>query len=162
MKKLIVTLAIALAVLVAFTGGVFASSNWVVFEGEEDVEQTSNDIDEIMTILEQLNADKISAEEALAQLEEEYDGQAYEDLIDKIDELHGVIDERDTMLDERNATIDRLNAEIDRLQAELDSADGDSEYIDHLEEELQKANEQVKALKEGTGNAVEKAREYVE
>lgn len=161
MKKLITITAVTLGVLLAFGTGVYAANNWMNFEGEENVNQTSSDIDEIMDILEQLNKDKISAEEALEQLEDEYDGKNYEDLVNKIDELHGVIDERNTMLDEKDTQIDELNAEIDNLQAELDNA-GDQEYIDHLEAELEKANQKVEALKNESNEAVEKAREYAE
>src|SRR5699024_8696204 len=52
-----------------FAGGVFASQ-WLSFTGDNTIQQSQNDVDEIMQILRDVNQDKLSAEDALAKLQE--------------------------------------------------------------------------------------------
>ena len=67
MKKLLLTLgAIALAILI-FTGGMYASQ-LLTFTGTEQAEQTNNNSSEMLQIIKDLSADKITAEEAVEQL----------------------------------------------------------------------------------------------
>lgn len=54
----------------AFAAGVYAHSNgWLTFTGDAAIEESSGHVDEIMSILRQVNADKLTAEEALAELQ---------------------------------------------------------------------------------------------
>lgn len=71
MKKKLIGITVAVALFLAsFTAGVYAAnSEWLRFTGDELIEQSDGHVDEIMTILRQVNADKITAEEALAELE---------------------------------------------------------------------------------------------
>lgn len=70
-KKLIgIIAAVAALFLASFTAGVYAAkTEWVSFTGDVLIEQSDGHVEEIMTILRQVNADKITAEEALAELE---------------------------------------------------------------------------------------------
>ena len=71
MKKKLFSIIAAVALLLAsFTAGVYAAkTDWLWFTGDILIEQSDEHVEEIMTILRQVNADKITAEEALAELE---------------------------------------------------------------------------------------------
>ena len=71
MKKIKLPVAIIGSLLLlslVFGAGVYASQ-WLSFTGDEQVEQSKNDVDEIMQILRDVNADKLTAEQALAELQ---------------------------------------------------------------------------------------------
>src|SRR5690625_1389083 len=69
-KKLIGIIAAAALILASFTAGVYAAkADWLWFTGDVLIEQSDGHVEEIMTILRQVNTDKITAEEALAELE---------------------------------------------------------------------------------------------
>lgn len=70
MKKVLTAITLTALLIGAFATGVYASANgWLTFTGDEKVERSKTDVDEIMRILRQVNEDKLSAEEALAELE---------------------------------------------------------------------------------------------
>src|SRR5699024_12214387 len=66
MKKKLFSIIAAVALLLAsFTAGVYAAkTDWLWFTGDVLIEQSDEHVEEIMTILRQVNADKITAEEA--------------------------------------------------------------------------------------------------
>lgn len=145
MKKTTLTITIVLTILLTFGTGVYAAK-WLNFEGDNQVTETSAHIDEILDILERVNADKITAEEALEELENSND-ERYQDLINKIDELHQVISEKDRIIIE--------------LQEELQQAKSDKQYIKHLESELKRANKKVEQLHDKSSKALEQAKKIV-
>lgn len=150
MKKKLIVIIGALALLIGgFAAGTYAAkAGWLTFTGDKNIAETTDHTDEIMEILRQVNADKISAEEALAELE----ALNPPGLVRQIKELKGEVAE--------------LKAEIERLKTELAQAVTDNaasdEYIAHLEAELQRANTKVVELNGKTTEAVEEAREILE
>ena len=68
MKKRIVGLSLALWLLFAVGAGA-AVGYWINFKGDDQITQSSDDLDEIMQILRDTHAGKLSAEKALKELE---------------------------------------------------------------------------------------------
>ncbi|MDN6193657.1 MAG: hypothetical protein L0I88_01310 [Alkalibacterium sp.] len=136
MKKLTLTIASLIAAALIFTGGVYASQ-WLNFTGDEQIEQSDSNVEEIMQILRNVNEGKITAEEANAQLE------------DRIAELE---DMNPSGLAKQNK---ELREQVKQLEAQVGES---SEYVTHLEEELQRANESVQGHHQTTQQAVEEAR----
>src|SRR5699024_4373471 len=69
-KKVIGFITVIVLVLGAFATGVYAAkTDWPSFTGDKKVTESSNHVDEIMEILRQVNEDKLTAEQALAELE---------------------------------------------------------------------------------------------
>lgn len=141
-RKLIAIIGAVALLIGGFAAGTYAAkSGWLSFTGDTQITQSSDHTDEIMDILRQVNADKISAEDALAELE----AMNPPGLVRKIKELE--------------AEIERLETEL--AQAVTDNA-ANEEYITHLEAELQRANAKVAELNGKTTEAVEEAREILE
>src|SRR5699024_8141087 len=69
MKKLLLTLTGIIAAAFIFAGGVFASQ-CLSFTGDNTIQQSQNDVDEILQMLIYVNQDKFSVEDALAKLQE--------------------------------------------------------------------------------------------
>lgn len=136
MKKLTLTIASLIAAAFIFAGGVYAAQ-WLSFTGDEQIEQSDNNVDEIMQILRNVNEGKITAEEANAQLEA------------RISELE---DMNPSGLAKQNK---ELREQISALEEQIA---GHDEYVTHLEEELQRANESVQSHSDKTQQAVEEAR----
>lgn len=72
MKKTLLTVTAALTLLLfGAVGGVYASNQgWFNFTGDDNIEQADADVDEIMDILRNVNSDKITAEQALKELQD--------------------------------------------------------------------------------------------
>lgn len=169
-KKAIGFITVLVLVLGTFATGVYAAkTDWLSFTGDSQVQESSGHVDEIMSILRQVNADKISAEEALAEIGEvDLDGlerrikDLERELADKVREVadkQREIADKQREVDEKNGIINDKNKVIegkDRVINEL------NEYISHLESELRRANEAVDDYINKTGDAVIEAREYVE
>lgn len=167
-KKIGITLAAVVLVMTVFGAGAYAASTWMSFTGDDKVDKTTDNIDEIMDILRQVNEDKMTAEEALTKLE----AMNPPGLVKKIKELERQladktgevadkqkeIENKQREIDEKNRQIDEKDSVIDRLQSEKESADA---YVKHLEEELERANTKVDGLNSKATNAVEEAREIV-
>lgn len=138
MKKKLITIGVALLLLIGgFAIGTQAST-WLTYTG--DGEQIESDVDEIMDILRQVNEDKLTAEEALAELE----AMNPPGLVKKIKKLEEEIEQ----LKSENANLATTNA---ALEAE----------ISHLEAELKKANEEVDNISNKTTDALNEARELI-
>lgn len=143
MKKLFIgTLSLIVAAII-FTGGVYASQ-WLNFTGDEAIETSDSNVEEIMQILRSVNEGKLSAEEAVSTLELRV--QELEDM-----NPSGLAKQNKELRDQVAA----LEGQISELQAQIDSND---EYVQHLEEELTRANEAVSAHEGKTQKAVEEAR----
>src|SRR5699024_2308357 len=184
MKKLLLTLTGIIAAAFIFAGGVFASQ-WLSFTGDNTIQQSQNDVDEIMQILRDVNQDKLSAEDALAKLQELNPEQLVEEieqlktelankrqelenkqkeLADKDSQIQEKIEEGNRKVAEKQAELDRVAQErdtnkqrVDELQQQINEND---QYVKHLEQELTRANEQAQVIGNKTTEAVEEARTY--
>ena len=140
MKKLIIGFTSVMVAVILFTGGIFASQ-WLSFTGGDTLDQANNDVEEIMEILRDTYEGKISAEQALADLEELNPP----GLVKQIKELKEEIEQ----LKQANAVLT-----TDLAQA--------NDYISHLESELTEANNAVESHSNVITEAVEEARTYSE
>lgn len=169
-----------IAAVIIFTGGVYASQ-WLSFTGDEQMQQSDNNVEEIMQILRDTHSGKLSAESALAELEElnpkglaklnKEQREKIEQLNNEIDNKNAAYDELQRERDEIAVVRDNAIAERDNLQAEYDTLNNGytaiqeeltqaNEYIEHLEAELSRANEAVANHAQSTNTAVEEARTY--
>ena len=180
MKKILTMLTGLIVAAVLFGAGIYASS-WINFEGDSQIEESTEDVDEILNILQRVHEGKITAEEAVEQLEERVQeledmnpsglAKQNKELREQVKGLEsdlnqalidlGIANTNNASLqgqiDELNNTITSLNAQIDTLEQQLTSSD---EYVSHLEKELERANLKVSELNTHTSNALEQAREY--
>ena len=147
MKRILIGITTFIGALLIFTGGVYASQ-WLNFTGDEQITQSDDHLDEIMDILRQVNDDKLTAEDALAELE----AMNPPGLVKQIKELEDLVAQLE-------GTIELRDNEIVGLEEALSNA-GDPEYISHLEEELMRANNAVEQHNATTSEAVEEARNY--
>lgn len=133
-----------IAGLLLFATGAYASNQgWLNFTGDEQVQQSENNVNEIMEILRNVHKGKLNAEQALAELE----ALNPKGLVKKI-----------KALEEEKAN---LQAKIVKLEGALANAPEDqSEYVTHLEKELGRANQLVEQLKSETDKALEEAKSY--
>lgn len=179
MKKIKVSVLVVAVASLFFIGGAFAASQgWLSFTGDNAVENSKSDVDEIMSILEEVHTGKVSAEEALAELEA-LNPKGLVKKIKALEEENGKLVKENTDLAKKNTemakentdlrasnsnltnTITELENRIAQLEEALANAPEDqSEYVAHLEAELQRANETVEELSSKTKSAVEKARTY--
>ena len=140
MKKLLIGFTSVMVAVILFTGGIFASQ-WLSFTGGDTLDQANNDVEEIMEILRDTYEGKISAEQALADLEELNPP----GLVKQIKELKEEIEQHK----QDNAVLT-----TDLAQA--------NDYISHLESELTEANNAVESHSNVITEAVEEARTYSE
>ena len=187
MKKIKLPVAIIGSLLLlslVFGAGVYASQ-WLSFTGDNQIEQSENDVDEIMEILRNVNDDKLTAEQALAELQKldphglkqknEQLNNEVANLRDQLEqkqvEIEQKIAEIQEKIDEGNRKVAEKQAELDRVAQERDSnkqradqlqqqIDENSNYVAHLEQELQRANEKAQSVSNKTTEAVEEARTY--
>lgn len=179
MKKIITGILTVFMASLFFIGGVYAANQgWLSFTGDNAVENSKSDVDEIMAILEEVHAGKVSAEEALAELEA-LNPKGLVKKIKVLEEENGKLVKENTDLAKKNTelakentdlrasssnyvnTIAGLESRIAQLEEALANAPEDqSEYVAHLEAELHRANEKVEELSSKTKSAVEKARTY--
>lgn len=143
MKKLLIGTSITLTILLAFGTGVYAAKNWMNYTGDEAIGNTESNIDELLELLEK-KGDNSDLEEH------------YETIIKDLQEQFQ--DQLEEVTASKDKEIQDLQKEIQDLQEQLADAD-DSEYVEHLEKELEKANEQSKAIEEYSDEALEKAKE---
>lgn len=179
-KKLIPVTA-AITITLILLGATIAAYQYLNFEGDQQIEQAGNDMDEVMQIMRQLNDKNITLEEALKQLQDmnpaglakqnkelreqvkqlenafSEKNAAYDELQKERDQIATVRDNAIAERDNLQAQYNTLNDGYNQLQNELTAA---NEYIDHLEAELTRANEAVANHAEKAGAAVEEARTY--
>lgn len=146
MKKVITALLAISLIVGAFATGVYASNNgWLSFTGDTKIERSKTDVDEIMSILRQVNEDKLTAEEALA----EFEALNPPGLVKQIKALK----EEVAALESEKAALETELVAVSEMIAHQ------AEYISHLEAELTRANEEVNGLSGKTSDALEEARE---
>ena len=180
LKKLILVTA-AITTMFILLGASIAAFQYLNFEGDQQIEQAGNDVDEVMQIMRQLNDKNITLEEALKQLQDMNPAglaKQNKELREQIKQLENEISEKNTAYDELQkerdqiaAVRDNAIAERDNLQAEYNTLNDGynqlqneltaaNEYVDHLEAELTRANEAVANHAEKAGAAVEEAKTY--
>lgn len=71
MKKKLTAIVLAITIVFgAFATGVYAAkSEWLSFTSDTEITESGDHVDKIMSILREVNEDKLTAEEALADLE---------------------------------------------------------------------------------------------
>ncbi len=144
MKKLLLSLGAIAITLTLLAGGIFAYQ-YLTFTGTEQAEQTNNNSSEMLQIIKDLSADKITAEEAAAQLLAQQESMADEltaaqarvkeledmnapGLVKQIKELKNTnaqlttdLNAKQTEINEKNTFIDQLQTERDGLQTQIDN-----------------------------------------
>lgn len=173
-----------IAALVLVTAGAYANEKgWFNFTGQEQADESESHIDEIMQILRNTHDGKISAENALSELETLNPAglaKKNKELRDQVEQLkkdNGVLttdlNAKQTEVNNKQAEIDGAVAKRDEIQALLDAKNQGytqlqeeltqaNEYIEHLEGQLTQANAAVNNLNATTTEAVEEARTYKE
>ena len=152
MKKLLLSLGAIAITLTLLAGGIFAYQ-YLTFTGTEQAEQTNNNSSEMLQIIKDLSADKITAEEAAAQLLAQQEATAEElaaaqarvkeledmnapGLVKQIKELKNTNAQLTTDLNAKQNEINEKNTFIDQLQNERD---GLQTQIDNLNAQLNEA-----------------------
>ena|SRR5699024_4767096 len=153
MKKLLLSLGAIAITLTLLAGGIFAYQ-YLTFTGTEQAEQTNNNSSEMLQIIKDLSADKITAEEAAEQLLAQQEATAAElaaaqervkeledmnapGLVKQIKELKNINAQLTTDLNAKQNEINEKNTFIDQLQTERD---GLQTQIDNLNAQLNEAN----------------------
>jgi len=153
MKKLLLSLGAIAITLTLLAGGIFAYQ-YLTFTGTEQAEQTNNNSSEMLQIIKDLSADKITAEEAAEQLLAQQEATAAElaaaqervkeledmnapGLVKQIKELKNTNAQLTTDLNAKQNEINEKNTFIDQLQTERD---GLQTQIDNLNAQLNEAN----------------------
>ena len=160
MKKKFKILGGALSVIILLTlvfgAGVYASQ-WLSFTGDNQIEQSENDVDEIMQILRDVNADKLTAEQALAELQKlDPHGlkQKNEQLNNEVANLRDQLKQKQVEIEQKIAEIqekiDEGNRKVAEKQAELDRVaqerDANKQRADELQQEHSQAVERIEYL----------------
>ena len=160
MKKLLLSLGAIAITLTLLAGGIFAYQ-YLTFTGTEQAEQTNNNSSEMLQIIKDLSADKITAEEAAAQLLAQQEATAAElaaaqarvkeledmnpsglaklnkNLREENEQLKNTNAQLATDLNAKQTEINEKNTFIDQLQTERD---GLQTQIDNLNAQLNEAN----------------------
>lgn len=153
MKKLLLSLG-AIAITLTLLAGVTFAYQYLTFTGAEQAEQTNNNSSEMLQIIKDLSADKITAEEAAAQLLAQQEATAEElaaaqarvkeledmnapGLVKQIKELKNTNAQLTTDLNAKQNEINEKNTFIDQLQTERD---GLQTQIDNLNAQLNEAS----------------------
>ena len=160
MKKLLLSLGAIAITLTLLAGGIFAYQ-YLTFTGTEQAEQTNNNSSEMLQIIKDLSADKITAEEAAAQLLAQQEATADElaaaqarvqeledmnpsglaklnkELREENEQLKNTNAQLTTDLNAKQKEINEKNTFIDQLQTERD---GLQTQIDNLNAQLNEAS----------------------
>ena len=160
MKKLLLSLG-AIAITLTLLAGVTFAYQYLTFTGTEQAEQTNNNSSEMLQIIKDLSADKITAEEAAAQLLAQQEATAEElvtaqervkeledmnpsglaklnkELREENEQLKNINAQLNTDLNAKQTEINEKNTFIDQLQTERD---GLRTEIDNLTAQLNEAN----------------------
>lgn len=186
MKKVLLTVTGLLAVAMLFTGVGYAMSTWLNFTGDEQVEQSKNNVDEILAILDNVaEQGKIDKEQVgilkdrVKELEDmNPSGLAKKnsELREQVKQLNADIEAKQNEIEEKNIAYDNLQQERDTIATELDQAIADRDNLQaqyntlnegytQLQTELTQANEYVEHLEAEltrANNLVEEHANYTE
>ena len=186
MKKVLLTVTGFIAVAILFTGVGYAASNWLNFTGDEQVEQSQNNVDEILAILDNVaekgKIDKEQVEILTARVKELEDmnpsglARQNSELREQVKQLNADVASKQNEIEEKNIAYDNLQQERDAIATELDNAVAERDNIQaqyntlnegyvQLQTELTQANEYVEHLEAEltrANNLVEEHANYTE
>ena len=186
MKKVLLTVTGFLAVAMLFTGVGYAMSTWLNFTGDEQVEQSKNNVDEILAILDNVaEQGKIDKEQVgilkdrVKELEDmNPSGLAKKnsELREQVKQLNADVEAKQNEIEEKNIAYDNLQQERDTIATELDQAIADRDNLQaqyntlnegytQLQTELTQSNEYVEHLEAEltrANNLVEEHANYTE
>ena len=186
MKKVLLTVTGFIAVAMLFTGVGYAASNWLNFTGDEQIEQSRNNVDEILAILDNVaekgKIDKEQVEILTARVKELEDmnpsglARQNSELREQVKQLNADVASKQNEIEEKNIAYDNLQQERDAIATELDNAVAERDNIQaqyntlnegyvQLQTELTQANEYVEHLEAEltrANNLVEEHANYTE
>lgn len=186
MKKVLLTVTGFLAVAMLFTGVGYAMSNWLNFTGDEQVEQSQNNVDEILAILDEVaEKGKIDKEQVdiltarVQELEEmNPSGLAKQntELREQVKQLNADLASKQSEIEDKSTAYDNLQQERDTIVTQLDQAIADRDNLQaqyntlnegytQIQTELTQANEYVEHLEAEltrANNLVEEHANYTE
>lgn len=179
MKKLVIGFITGMVLFIGAAAIAYAN-DWITFNGDNQIIETESDIDEIMQILRNVNSDKITAEQAVKELQDLNPkglAKQNQELRDRVNELKGQLETaqsalaaKDNEINEKNQAYDKLQQERDGLESTIDglnaqitelqnASNSNSEYVKHLENEIERANNKVAELNNKSGAALQEAQE---
>lgn len=156
-----------LALSLVFGAGVYASQ-WLYFTGDEQIQQSDNNVEEIMQILRDTHSGKLSAESALAELEELNPkglAKLNKELREEIEQLKNDkailstdLNAKQKEIEEKNTAYDKLQKERDAIATARDNAIADRDNLQaqyntlnnnytRVQTELTQANEEIEHLR---------------
>lgn len=186
MKKVLLTVTGFLVVAMLFTGVGYAMSTWLNFTGDEQVEQSKNNVDEILSILDNVaEQGKIDKEQVgilkdrVKELEDMNPSglaKKNQELREQVKQLNADVEAKQNEIEEKNIAYDNLQQERDTIATELDQAIADRDNLQaqyntlnegytQLQTELTQANEYVEHLEAEltrANNLVEEHANYTE
>ncbi|GGK03764.1 hypothetical protein GCM10007063_27650 [Lentibacillus kapialis] len=121
MKKVIITVVAAGVLVLAFTSGAMAS-DWLKFNGDDDIEQSKSNVDEIMDILDQVHQDKMSAKEALEEIQDKYEDVDVDELEERIDNLKEENDDQSEYISHLEDEVERANKKAGNMKDKTSNA----------------------------------------
>ena len=141
MKKILLSLGAIAITLTLLAGGIFAYQ-YLTFTGTEQAEQTNNNSSEMLQIIKDLSADKITAEEAAAQLLAQQEAMADELAVAnaRVKELEDMnpsgLANLNKQLREENEQLKNNNAQLTTdLNAKQNEINEKNTFIDQLQTE---------------------------
>ena len=115
-KRILAGIAVLLVTGLAFTGGLMANS-WMTYNSTS-LETADSDLDRIMELFDELNNEKITVEQALAELE----AMNPEGLVDKIKALEKSVAEKDQIIANHVSDAEELKQTNAQLATDLAQA----------------------------------------
>lgn len=125
-----------LALSLVFGAGVYASQ-WLSFTGKEQIEQSESNVDEIMRILEDVNSKKITAEQALKELQDLNLEEQNTELLKQVEQLktdNGILTTE--VANQKQQVINKQN-EVNNKQAEIEQKQQE------IQEKIEEGNRKV-------------------
>ena len=168
MKKILIGLGSIALALAIFAGGAYAANQgWLNFTGDDDIEQSQTNVDEIMEILRNVNDGKITAEDAVVKLEARVQeledmnpsglAKQNKELRERVAQLEDDIAAKNQEIEDKNTAYDQLQQERDQIAIARDNAIAERDTLQAkynslndrytaVQEELTQANEYVTHL----------------
>ena len=182
MKKLLLSIGAIAFTLTLLAGGIYAYQ-YLTFTGDEQIQQSDNNVEEIMQILRDTHSGKLSAESALAELEELNPkglAKLNKELREQVEQLKNNnaqlttdLNAKQKEIEEKNIAYDNLQQERDTIATQLDQAIADRDNLQaqyntlnegytQLQTELTQANEYIEHLEAELSRANEAVANHAE
>ena len=167
MKKVLLTVTGFIVVAMLFTSVGYAAATWLNFEGDGQIKKSESDVNEIMQILRDTHEGKLSAEQALAELE----AMNPKGLVDKIKKLEKDLGDKDKIIANHVSEAEelkQLNAQLttdlaqtnqEKINAENALA-GKQEELNSKQAEIEQKQQEIQEkIEEGNRKVAEKQAE---